>query len=93
MLGPIGSWYQYVATGALAPTMIQRLKAVWRLLLLGAFRLVTSFFRLWLADIPKVSSAISLGLQTSGTLAVALLLVAFYAVQRGGPSPSAGDAP
>jgi len=93
LVGPIAWCYHYLATVAFAPMLIQRLRPVWSLLLLGAFAVVTSPFTLSMLDIPKVTQAISLGLQTSGTLAVALLLVAFYAVQRGGPSPSAGDAP
>ena len=77
---------------AFAPMLMERLRPLTAAVLLGTFVVVTSPFTLALFDIPKVTQLISLGLQTSGTLMIALLLVAFYAVRNVRPRSAAGQA-
>ena len=91
-VGPIAWCYHYLASAAFAPMLMERLRPLTAAVLLGTFVVVTSPFTLALFDVPKVTQLISLGLQTSGTLMIALLLVAFYAVRNVRPRSAAGQA-
>ncbi len=91
-VGPIAWCYHYLASAAFAPMLMERLRPLTAVVLLGTFVMVTSPFTLAIFDIPKVTQLISLGLQTSGTLMIALLLVAFYVVRNVRPRSAAGQA-
>jgi alpha-1,2-mannosyltransferase len=93
LVGPIAWCYHYLSSVAFAPMLVQRLRPWPSALLLLVFAVVTSPFTLSLFDIAKVTQMISLGLQTTGTLAIVLLLVAFYAVRHVRPPLTARDAP